>query len=34
MIRGILFTAIVVGAAVIVIRAVPDLARYLKIRKM
>jgi hypothetical protein len=34
MIRNLLFTAIVLGAAVVVMSALPDLARYLKMREM
>jgi hypothetical protein len=34
MIRNLLFTAIVLGTAVVVMSALPDLARYLKMREM
>jgi hypothetical protein len=34
MIRKLILTAVAVGAAVIVINSIPDLARYLKIRSM
>lgn len=34
MIRGILVTAVLVGAAYLVVNTLPDLARYLKLRDM
>ena len=34
MIRRLLFTAAVLGVAVIVVTSLPDIARYMKIRQM
>lgn len=34
MIRGIFVTALLVGAAYLVVNTLPDLARYLKMREM
>jgi hypothetical protein len=34
MIRGILVTAVLIGAAYLVVNSLPDVARYLKMRDM